>query len=180
MADPVLGLDLGGAHLKAALARDGRVLAVRQVPCRLWEGLERLGPAFAAALAGLPQPGRVALTMTGELADLFADRASGVRALVAAVEMRFADTPLLVWAGREGFLDATAAAAKPASVASANWLATATLAARRLGTVCCSTSAARPPTSCRCSAGRSGSRATAMPSGWLRASWSTRASPARR
>jgi probable H4MPT-linked C1 transfer pathway protein len=105
---------------------------VRQVPCRLWEGLDRLGPAFEAALAGVGPPTRVALTMTGELADLFADRASGVRALVAAVETRFAGTPLVVWAGRLGFLDARAAAASPAAVASANWLATATLAARRL------------------------------------------------
>jgi probable H4MPT-linked C1 transfer pathway protein len=133
MADPVLGLDLGGAHLKAALAQDGRVLMVRQVPCRLWEGLDRLGPAFDAALAGLPQPGRVALTMTGELADLFADRASGVRALIGAVQARFAGTPLTIWAGREGFLGPDSAAARPAAVASANWLATATLVARRLG-----------------------------------------------
>src|SRR5690242_8685327 len=63
MAETVLGLDLGGAHLKLALARDGQVTVVRQVPCRLWEGLDRLGTAFEAALAGLAPPTRVALTM---------------------------------------------------------------------------------------------------------------------
>ena len=97
----MLGLDVGGAHLKVAFARDGRILAARQAPCRLWEGLDRLGPAFDAALAGLPPPGRVALTMTGELADLFVDRATGVAALTEAAAARFPGVPLLVWAGRE-------------------------------------------------------------------------------
>lgn len=130
----VLGLDVGGAHLKAAFARDGRILAVRQVPCRLWEGLDRLDAAFATALAGLPPPGRVALTMTGELADLFVDRGTGVAALVEAVAGRFPELPLLVWAGREGFLPPDPAARRSAAaVASANWLATASLAAARAG-----------------------------------------------
>lgn len=132
MADgaAVLGLDLGGAHLKAALVAAGRIVAVHQVPCRLWDGLGRLDEAFAMALAGWPAPGLVALTMTGELADLFADRASGVVALIGAVRARWPDTPLQVWAGRLGFLEPAAAAARPLAVASANWLATASLAAR--------------------------------------------------
>ncbi len=128
----VLGLDLGGAHLKAALVAAGRIVAVRQVPCRLWEGLDRLDQAFVTALAGWPPPGLVALTMTGELADLFADRASGVVALIDTVRGRLPGTPLRVWAGRAGFLGPEAAAARPEEVASANWLATASLAARTL------------------------------------------------
>jgi probable H4MPT-linked C1 transfer pathway protein len=128
----VLGLDLGGAHLKAALVVAGRIVAVRQVPCRLWEGLDRLDEAFAMALAGWPTPGLVALTMTGELADLFADRASGVVALIGAVRARLPSAPLRVWAGRAGFLAPEAAAARPQEVASANWLATASLAAGEL------------------------------------------------
>jgi probable H4MPT-linked C1 transfer pathway protein len=129
----VLGLDVGGAHLKAAFARNGRIVAARQVPCRLWEGLDRLAPAFDKALDGLPAPGRVALTMTGELADLFPDRATGVTELIAAVRDRLPDTLLAVWAGREGFLAPELAMQRPAAVASANWLATASLAASRAG-----------------------------------------------
>jgi probable H4MPT-linked C1 transfer pathway protein len=130
----VLGLDVGGAHLKLALARDGRIVAARQIPCRLWEGLDRLGSAFDAALVGLKHPARVALTMTGELADLFPDRASGVAALTEAVRDRFPDASLSVWAGREGFLAPEPAATRSAAaVASANWLATASLAAARAG-----------------------------------------------
>lgn len=128
----VLGLDLGGAHLKAALVLAGRIVAVRQVPCRLWEGLGRLEEAFTGALAGWPAAGLVALTMTGELADLFADRASGVVALIRAVRARLPDAPLRVWAGRAGFLGPEAAAARPQEVASANWLATASLLAGTL------------------------------------------------
>ena len=29
----IVGLDIGGAHLKLARVRDGRVLQVRQLPC---------------------------------------------------------------------------------------------------------------------------------------------------
>src|SRR4051794_37556531 len=104
MAEATLGLDLGGAHLKVAVVTGGRVAAARQVPCRLWQGLDRLEPAFAAALEGLPAPQRIALTMTGELVDLFADRASGVRALIEAVRTRLPQPELLVWAGAEGLV----------------------------------------------------------------------------
>ena len=129
-----MGLDVGGAHLKLALVRDGRVMAARQIPCRLWEGLDRLAPAFDAALTGLSVPGRIALTMTGELADLFPDRAAGVAALIQAVRDRFPGASLAVWAGREGFLAPEPAATRSAAaVASANWLATASLAAARTG-----------------------------------------------
>lgn len=129
---PVLGLDLGGAHLKAALALGGRVVDARQMPCRLWEGLDRLEAALGSAASGLPPTARVALTMTGELADLFADRATGVRALIGAVRSHFSTSDLRVWAGTEGFLDPAAALDRAAAVASSNWLATGTLLARRL------------------------------------------------
>jgi probable H4MPT-linked C1 transfer pathway protein len=70
--------------------------------------------------------------MTGELADLFPDRASGVARLIAAARERFAGRQLQVWAGRAGFLTPAAALRRPLDVASANWLATATLVGSRL------------------------------------------------
>ncbi|MDX6749872.1 hydantoinase/oxoprolinase family protein [Geminicoccaceae bacterium 1502E] len=135
MAEPQLtGLDIGGAHLKVAqLQADGRVAAALQVPCALWQGLDRLEAALDAALAGLAPVRRAAVTMTGELVDLFPDRASGVRALVAAIERRLPGVERWFWAGERGFLDAAAAVADVASVASANYMAMAALAARRLG-----------------------------------------------
>ena len=43
------GYDVGGAHLKVALAEDGRTIAALQLPCPLWRGLDRLDAAFAQA-----------------------------------------------------------------------------------------------------------------------------------
>ncbi len=126
-----LGWDLGGAHLKAvALAADGGVRAVLQLPCPLWEGLDRLESAIDRALESLPErPVRHALTMTGELADRFPDRASGVRSLIEVMQRRFPGETVEVYAGARGLLDPGSAIDDAASVASANWLATATLAA---------------------------------------------------
>ena len=127
-----LGLDLGGAHLKLALVEAGRIRIVRQLPCRLWEGIDRLGEALEAGTADLGTIDRVALTMTGELADLFPDRATGVRRLVEAAHLRFPQHPLLVWAGVAGFLLPEAVPGREALVASTNWLTTASWLARHL------------------------------------------------
>jgi len=45
----IAGWDIGGAQLKcAALDAAGRRAGVWEVPCRLWEGLDRLEEALAA------------------------------------------------------------------------------------------------------------------------------------
>ena len=75
----ITGLDLGGAHLKAAqVTPSGRVVARAADPCALWQGLDRLEAALAEAAAVSSRGGPVAVTMTGELADLFPDRRAGV------------------------------------------------------------------------------------------------------
>ena len=45
----VMGWDLGGAHLKAARIEAGRVSGAASVACPLWQGLDKLDAAFAAA-----------------------------------------------------------------------------------------------------------------------------------
>ena len=129
----VVGWDIGGAHLKLARVRDGTVVALRQVPCALWQGIERLAAAMAEGLAGWPVAERHAVTMTGELADIFPDRAQGVRAILAAVMQRIDRSAISVYAGDGTFLSRERAAENPARVASANWHASARLAAARLG-----------------------------------------------
>jgi len=131
-----IGWDIGGAHVKVAAAdADGRVVAALQVPCALWRGLDQLEHALEQALAGLPPAAqaRHAATMTGELADLFADREEGVRRIVETLQQRFGAAHLRVFAGGRGFLDPEQALSAPAKVASANWLATAQLIASRIG-----------------------------------------------
>jgi probable H4MPT-linked C1 transfer pathway protein len=134
MGELITGLDIGGAHLKAAqVGEDGRVLAAVQVPCPLWQGLDRLELALGEATARLAPVGRAATTMTGELADLFPDRATGVRRLVEAAAAGLPHARLRIWAGARGFVDPGEADARAAEIASANWLASATVVARRAG-----------------------------------------------
>ena len=134
MAESITGLDIGGAHLKAAqVSPAGRILTAIQVPCTLWLGLEHLRHALALATARLAPVGRVAITMTGELADLFPDRATGVARLCATVATAMPEAEQHVWAGRLGFLEPARVPGHETAVASANWLASATLAAERAG-----------------------------------------------
>lgn len=128
----IAGIDVGGAHLKAArLGADGRLEAAVQLPCALWQGLDRLGKALDGAEPLLAGAETVAVTMTGELVDLFPDRATGVARLLGLLAARFGDGRLRVWS-TGGFLNVQEARGDPLGVASANWLATATLAAREV------------------------------------------------
>ena len=132
MADDVItGWDLGGAHLKAAqVERGGRLVTALQVPCRLWLGMDELTRSLHEARRQLRRSRRHGVTMTGELADLFADRAEGVARLSQTMTETLAGDDLRVYAGRQGFV------ASPGehwqAVASANWHASA----RFVGTRC--------------------------------------------
>jgi (4-(4-[2-(gamma-L-glutamylamino)ethyl]phenoxymethyl)furan-2-yl)methanamine synthase len=132
----LVGWDVGGAHLKAvAVGRGGRVLAVLQLPCTLWRGLDHLERALQQALAALPTgPGPVAhaATMTGELVDLFADRQSGVRGIAGVLAARLGPGRLRWYAGSLGFCPASEAERHAHALASANWHASAALLASRL------------------------------------------------
>jgi probable H4MPT-linked C1 transfer pathway protein len=123
------GLDVGGAHLKAALVEDGRAIAVRQIACPLWQGFDRLEAALAAAAPLIGAASRHAVTMTGELSDLFTDRAAGVEALVDRLTDAFGPGTRF-WMGRRGFGSAEEACRYHADVGSTNFLATATLVGR--------------------------------------------------
>lgn len=118
-----LGWDVGGAHLKRAAFDDAGVLrAVDMAPCALWRGMDQLDAALATLgpLPHLPS----AVTMTGELVDLWPDRATGVTALAAALGARLGPG-CLIYAGPDGLVPASAASAHVDGIASANWHATA-------------------------------------------------------
>jgi (4-(4-[2-(gamma-L-glutamylamino)ethyl]phenoxymethyl)furan-2-yl)methanamine synthase len=129
-ATKVAGWDIGGAHLKCTLVDAGRIVDAFQIDAPLWQGLQSLEAAFDIALARIGSVALHAITMTGELSDLFEDRQHGVRELVELAAARL--SPLLVYAGRSGLLAATDAIAAGADVASANWHATATIVGRRV------------------------------------------------
>lgn len=125
------GLDVGGAHLKAALVDGGSILAVTQIACPLWQGLDKLDAALAETRPLLSRASRYAVTMTGELSDLFADRKTGVETLIAIME-RECGTATRYWMGQRGFGTADAARRHHTDVGSTNFLATAALTGQRL------------------------------------------------
>lgn len=120
------GLDVGGAHLKVALVEAGQVLAVEQHVCPLWQGFDKLDAALAAAAPVISRATHVAVTMTGELSDLFPSRKHGVDAIVGRLVAQFG--PLTqFWMGSRGFGTAHEATSNPADTGSTNFLATAAL-----------------------------------------------------
>ncbi|MDH3638314.1 MAG: hypothetical protein OES09_07585 [Gammaproteobacteria bacterium] len=134
VCESVFGWDLGGAHVKAVLLKPGRTVEhIDQRPCPLWQGIEELDTALERILDALPvTPRRHAVTMTGELVDAFANRAAGVRALVDGINRRLRDREVYIYGGRAGFLTPAGSIARPDDVASANWMASATLIAMHL------------------------------------------------
>jgi probable H4MPT-linked C1 transfer pathway protein len=125
----VFGWDLGGANVKLAQVDGGRVVHVAQIPCPIIPERRKFDEAVDAALP-LSSPALHAITMTGELSDVFNDRAEGVAYLVALMQRVTAGQALHVYAGSAGFLDAEEAKRRALEVASANWHATAALIAR--------------------------------------------------
>jgi len=109
----VVGWDIGGAHVKASLLRNGEVQDAAQWPCPLWQGLDHLHQALAAAQQRWPalEQAEHAVTMTGEMVDLFADREDGVRRIAAALAQTFAPDALHFFAGDAGWCSAERAAA---------------------------------------------------------------------
>lgn len=120
------GLDVGGAHLKVALVEDGRAIAVQQFRCRLWMGLEKLDTALRKARALLDRADRFAVTMTGEISDVFPDRRTGVETLVCRIAAECGPQTRF-WMGLRGFGMAEEAIIHHTDVGSTNFLATATL-----------------------------------------------------
>jgi len=124
------GYDVGGAHLKVALAENGRTIAAAQLPCALWQGLDRLDAAFAQAAPLVARARRHAATMTGELCELFPDRATGVVGIVDRLA-QLLGADVRIWMGPHGLGTPDEARADPMSAASTNFLAAAELVARR-------------------------------------------------
>ncbi len=135
MSFNTVGWDVGGAHLKAALLdSDGVIIRVYQQPCPLWKGLSHLETAIQHILALLPAAEKNhAVTMTGELVDFFASRDEGVIQIIATMRRCLGEEDIWVYAGKQGFVAVeNINRTHYAEIASANWLASATLAAQKI------------------------------------------------
>ena len=131
--DLVIGWDIGGAHVKAARIEQGRVRDIAQWPCPLWQGLEHVDNAVAQAASRWPDQAHAdhAVTMTGEMADLFEHREAGVAAIASRLASHCGER-IAFYAGAAGWVAPESVAAHWEQIASANWFATAQLVASRL------------------------------------------------
>ncbi|GAB4256384.1 MAG: hydantoinase/oxoprolinase family protein [Methylomicrobium sp.] len=131
----IIGWDIGGAHLKAALINtQGQAVAIVQEPCPLWKGIDQLQRAVGTVMSKLPgEHYRHAITMTGELVDYFESREQGVQKIIETMSTCFPSEPLWVYAGVSGFIRSGSVLPEHCeSIASANWLASASYTARNV------------------------------------------------
>lgn len=129
----LIGWDIGGAHLKAVLLNaEGELLNTLQVPCPLWRGLHELETATKTVLNAFeinPQQAKHAITMTGELVDLFANRHEGV-IKIAQFACQLLGEQCQFYAANKGFVTIEQVTENTDYIASTNWHASASLIAR--------------------------------------------------
>ena len=124
-----LGLDIGGANLKAA---DGRRWATC-VPFQLWRNPNRLQAAVSLLVSAAPPSERVAVTMTGELCDCFRTKEEGVRHILAEVENALDGRSVSVYLVDGRFVPIAQARGASQLAAASNWHALARFACRFVG-----------------------------------------------
>lgn len=124
----ILGLDIGGANLKAAHSTGG----ARAIPFELWKQPSGLAAALRSLIESMPACDALAVTMTGELCDCYATRREGVNDILDSVEFvsQWLSRPAFVWRTDGSFVDVAGARAEPLACAASNWLALATFAGR--------------------------------------------------
>jgi probable H4MPT-linked C1 transfer pathway protein len=122
----VLGLDIGGASIKAATSKgwaDSRRFSLWRTPDRLAEQLKLLTESISFET--------LAVTMTGELCDAFQTKEEGVHRILDSVSETFPHvSSILVWQTTGAFCSLEQARLDPWKTGSANWLALATYASR--------------------------------------------------
>jgi len=123
---PILGLDIGGANLKAAHSNG----EARIQPFPLWKDPGSLEEQLRRLVVAMPEMDEVALTMTGEMCDCFANQAEGVRFILEGVMKAIGAARLRVFTLDGDFVTLDQARQRPERVAAANWLAQAIVAAR--------------------------------------------------
>jgi len=121
-----LGIDIGGAYLKSA---DGAGFA-EAFHFALWEHPDRLAGELRTLIAHAPSSDHLAVTMTGELADCFQDKAEGVRFILEALGEASSGRHTRVYMNNGKLVTPPVAATRPAEVGAANWHALARYAAR--------------------------------------------------
>ncbi len=121
-----IGLDIGGANLKAA---NGQGWACVR-PFELWREPAGLAPALHKLLQSGPSAGGLAVSMTGELCDSFRTKRDGVRHILSAVEQVADGRKVLVYLVDGRFVSIGRAHETADLAAASNWRALAQFACR--------------------------------------------------
>jgi probable H4MPT-linked C1 transfer pathway protein len=117
----ILGIDIGGANTKIASA-DGKIVELHYLP--LWK--ETRLPEVLIDISKRLGPEKVGVVITGELADCFRDKETGLSYIMDAVNNAFKDAM---------FLDSNGhfTKEKKRSIAAANWMASALTVGKEFG-----------------------------------------------
>src|SRR5215831_3766966 len=111
----VLGWDVGGAYVKAAVVETNagrRTVRTSSRPFEIWRDKHALPDVLRSLAAELPWPESVAVTMTAELSDVFRTKREGVGFVLDAVEA-VSPVPLRVFTTGGEFGDGVTARARP-------------------------------------------------------------------
>ena len=123
-----LGIDIGGANLKIA---DVRGFATSR-RFDLWRSPGQLDRQLLALLGEAPAADRLAVTMTGELADCFATKAEGVRWILQCVDRAREGRDVRVYLVDGRLASLEVALSSPHLAAASNWHVLARYAWRHL------------------------------------------------
>jgi probable H4MPT-linked C1 transfer pathway protein len=128
----VIGWDIGGAHIKAARARNGRLDAVVQRACTPHLGFNHLERVVEETLAEIGRADRHHITMTAELSDVFPNRTTGVE-LIASLMARLTSTDeVLFYTAKSQFVSFPYVKQCANLIASANWRISADFVAQNI------------------------------------------------
>lgn len=131
--DPWVGLDIGGANLKAAHTSGWS----NSVSFAMWQEWRTLAVSIAKLLEECPAFVGVAVTMTGELADCFATRAEGVAIILEQLTSILPAQMVRIYCVDGTWKSVSQSARDPWSVAASNWHGLARFAVRFAGTKSC-------------------------------------------
>ena len=122
----VLGLDIGGANIKAAT----ETAEACSVPLEIWRSPDRLVDTLVPIMDRFSSAEILAVTMTAELADCFATKADGIDRVLRTVEVVAGKRPIRVWQTSGEFVSTQEARDESRLTAAANWHALATFVGR--------------------------------------------------
>lgn len=124
----IVGLDIGGANLKAAIWLNAHEARATSLNFPMWKQPERLGEGVRTLLKELGALGeqpRLAVTMTGELADCFATRREGVASIIDQLCQVVPPELLSIYTVNGQWFTPEQSKADTWSVAASNWHALA-------------------------------------------------------